>query len=212
MDFLSGVLRSSLQKNDVELVQKSAIVMLAWGGVLNKNQERLAEMGDGICDYFSRAREILNLSETRLSNHEGIIINAGFTKLYSLILDDFIMYDSRVGAALGLMGRLFAEDKGLVSIPPAIEFSFGSGRVSGEQHRDRRDPSHGRYRFPRFNGNSKLHLNDNIKASWLLKSVADNTASRFALLPQEGLLDERLTAIQAALFMIGYDVEVNNGV
>lgn len=29
-------------------------------------------------------------------------MNSGFAKLYSLIIDDFVIYDSMVGAALGL--------------------------------------------------------------------------------------------------------------
>jgi hypothetical protein len=151
--------------------------------------------------------ESLNLSDTHLGNHEGII-NSGFTKLYALLIDNFIMYDGRVGAALGLLGRLYAEEMGLEKIPQAIEFSFGSGKVSvGKQLAgNRRNPSKGRYKLSEFSGNHYRHINDNIKASWLLKALADKTTSRFALLPQGPLLNERLTAIQSALFMIGYDV------
>lgn len=106
------------------------MAMLQWGGVTNKNQERIASMGSGICDYFQKAQVSLNLADTRLGHHPGIFINSGFTKLYSLLVDDFIMYDGRVGAALGMLGRIYAEEVGLNKIPASIEFSFGSGRTS----------------------------------------------------------------------------------
>jgi hypothetical protein len=122
------------------------------------------------------------------------------------------MYDGRVGVAMGLLGRLYSEELGLEKIPKEIEFSFGGGKVSGGKQLtgNRRSPSKGNYKLPEFAGNHYRHINDNIKASWLLKALADNTKSRFALLPQGALLNERLTAIQAALFMIGYDVRRHN--
>ena len=38
-------------------------------------------------------------------------MNSGFTKIYSLYIDDFIIYDSRVGAALGFLVRCYCEEK-----------------------------------------------------------------------------------------------------
>ena len=87
-------------------------------------------------------------------------------------------------------------------------FSFGRGKEAGPYTPgpNRRDPSLGSFKFPEFTGDRRQHLNDNIKDSWLLKEVADNTKSQFSQLPQEPPLNERLTALQSALFMIGYDV------
>jgi hypothetical protein len=209
MNLLAETFRSAVHREDAAMTCKSALAMLTWGGVLNHNRERIVGMGAGICDYFKRIEEGLNLSNARLGNHEGIFINSGFTKLYFLLVDDFIMYDGRVGAALGLLGRLYAQETGLAKIPEMIEFSFGCGKVSAGRQADgnRRDPSTEKYTLPGFIGNHTRHLNDNIKASWLLKELADKTVSSFALLPQEPPLNKRLTAIQSALFMIGYDVQ-----
>lgn len=208
LETIADELRSSIQVNNVNMLQKSILAMLTWGGVLYRNRERIASMGDSICDYFKKVKGHLNLSKVCLGEHDGVFMNSGFTKLYFLLVDNFIMYDGRVGAALGLLGRLYAEENGLARIPSAIEFSFGRGREqSGQtQAKNRRDPSWGKYRLPGFSGNYNRHINDNIKASWLLKAVADKTASRFAHLPQGFPLNERLTAIQSALFMVGYNV------
>jgi hypothetical protein len=208
MSDLSRQFREAVSANDAKLTTSSALEMLKWGGVLNHNRERILKLGDKSPAHFKKIRESLDLNRATLVSNEQIFVNSGFTKLYFLLVDNFIMYDGRVGAALGLLGRLYAEEKGLNSIPPAIEFSFGSGKTSasGQEEADRRDPSKGRYNLPRFSGRLDRHLNDNIKASWLLKSIADHTTSRFAKLSQEPPLNERLTAIQSALFMIGYDV------
>ena len=208
LHFLAGAFRSSLDTNDVDLAYKSALAMLRWGGVLHRNRECLDSMGSGLCDYFRKAKEHLTLSKVRLGSHDEIWMNSGFTKLYFLLVDNFIMYDGRVGAALGLLGRIYAEEAGLEKIPPSFEFSYGSGKeLNKQKKRNRRDPGRGKYRLPLFNGRQNRHCNDNIKASWLLKSLADRTSSRFARIPQGPLLNERLTAIQSALFMIGYDVK-----
>jgi hypothetical protein len=152
-------------------------------------------------------QESLKLKSAWFGLKNDIHINSGFTKLYFLLVDDFIMYDGRVGAALGLLGRLYAEEKGLAAIPDPVKFSFGSGKVAvpntGE---NRRNPSTNKYILPEYSGNRARHLSDNIKASWLLQAIADRTTSRFSLLPQDPPLNMRLTAIQSALFMVGYDV------
>jgi len=49
------------------------------------------------------------------------------------------------------------------------------------------------------------------KASWLLKELANNTLSRFKELDQHTPLNRRLTALQLALFMIGYGVRTFRG-
>lgn len=134
-----------------------------------------------------------------------------------MLVDNFIMYDGRVGAAPGLLGRLYAEEHNLATVPSPIEFLFGRGKTYGNNPDtpNRRNPSSERYQLPEFAGRPKRHLKDNNKASWLLKDLADNTKSRFALLPQSLLLKERLIALQSALFMVVYDVlsqAVNNAV
>lgn len=67
-------------------------------------------------------------------------------------------------------------------------------------------PAWGPTASPEFSFDRCRHLDDNIKASWLPKELADNTRSRFSGLTQDPPLNERLTALQSALFMIGYDV------
>lgn len=207
MEDLAGTLRSAVRNGNNPLAIKASLSMLAWGGVLAWNQERIEQLGSQICNYFTYVQESLDLQKVSLQFQNDIHINSGFTKLYFLLVDDFVMYDGRVGAALGLLGRLYAEETGLAAIPDPVKFSFGSGKVAAPNNKvNRRNPSTNKYKLPEFGGNRVRHLTDNIKASWLLKAIADRTSSRFSLLPQDPPLNMRLTAIQSALFMVGYDV------
>jgi hypothetical protein len=204
---LASVLRNAVKDGNNALAIKASLSMLSWGGVLLGNQKRIEELGSQICNYYTYVQECLNLKSVCLGLQNDIHINSGFTKLYFLLVDDFIMYDGRVGAALGLLGRLYAEDKGLAAIPDPVKVSFGSGKVAAPNTgENRRNPSTNKYKLPEFSGNRARHLSDNIKASWLLQAIADKTTSRFSLLPQDPPLNMRLTAIQSALFMVGYDV------
>ena len=208
---LAKEFRPAVSSGDNEVARKCALAVLKWGGVLNKNEKRIVAMGSDICSYFSFVRDNLNMSTVRLGEHRGIHINSGFTKIYHLLIDDFIMYDGRVGAALGLLGRKYCEETGIKSIPTEIEFSFGRGQeaTAGMTGPNRRDPSYGIYVLPEFTGDIERHLNDNIKASWLLKELLDTTESKFSFLPEAPPLNERLTALQSGLFMVGYDVRNN---
>lgn len=134
-------------------------------------------------------------------------MNSGFTKIYSLIVHDFVIYDSRVGAALGLLVRNFCEETGRVKTPEELRFAWGAKRrgasVNTKITDNPRNPSYKGYKFPILTNNTKLHINNNIRANWLLKEVLQRTTSKF------NMLDEnlRLRALEAALFMIGYDVK-----
>ncbi len=205
---LANIFRPAVEKGDVEATINCALSVLDWGGVLGKNRARVIAMGRDICGNLAYISEKLKMNTVRLGENQDIHINSGFTKIYSLLVDDFIMYDGRVGAALGLLGRLYCQETGLVKIPQEIEFSYGRGQEApgGMTGPNRRNPSTAAFRLPEFTGNRQRHLDDNIKAGWLLKDLADKVSSKFNDLPQSPPLNERLTALQSALFMIGYDV------
>ncbi|RQD75865.1 MAG: hypothetical protein D5R97_05375 [Candidatus Syntrophonatronum acetioxidans] len=168
-------------------------------------------MMDRLCQYLKNLQEKLDLEKQKIQLEDEIGITSGFIKRYALLIDDFIMYDGRVGAALGLLVRSFCEEASLNSIPQELLFSYGKGREAEASsiESNRRNPFLGKYRFPEMAGNPERHLRDSIRSSWLLKGVLDSTNSKFNTLQQNGPLDMRLWALQSALFMIGYDVRYN---
>ena len=206
---MSERLRQSVREDNTKLCRDCCTAILAWGGVKAKNEKRILSMGESLCQYLKTVQEKLDLESEKIQLNGEFIITSGFVKIYALLVDNFIMYDGRVGAALGLLARRYCEEERLESIPQELLFSFGRGREAEASsiESNRRNPSRGNYRFPEMTGNPEQHLKDSIRASWLLKRILENTNSRFNTLPQNGPLDMRLWALQSALFMIGYDVK-----
>jgi len=208
---MSEGLRQSVREENTRFCIECCTDILKWGGVIASNGDRLISMGDKLCQYFKTLQEKLDLEKQKIQLNDEIVITSGFIKIYALLIDDFIMYDGRVGAALGLLARSFCEEAGLDSIPHELLFSFGKGREAevSSSESNRRNPSLGKYRFPEMAGNPEGHLRDSIRSSWLLKGVLESTNSKFNNLQQNGPLDIRFWALQSALFMIGYDVRYN---
>ncbi|OFV71414.1 MULTISPECIES: hypothetical protein [Acetobacterium] len=203
---LSQGLRRSLEDGDPKICRKHCYAVLQWGGVLSNNDKRIDGLGDEICDYLKQIKT--RLADDRSSGdyyQPGMIMNAGFTKIYSLCMDDFIIYDGRVGAALGLLVRKFCEAFSLAAVPDELAFAWGKGKESAYKPsaENRRNPGSKRYPFPELSNNPKRHTENNIRANWLIRELADQTESEFKKLDHE----LRIRAMEAALFMIGYQVK-----
>lgn len=198
---ISRGLVNSLKDNDNERFRQYSLSVLQWGGVLNKNKDRINDMGDDLISYFKNAIVILDPDTTdTASDFNHIIMNSGFTKIYSLLVSDFIIYDGRVGATLALLVRLFIEDCGDFNIPKQLNFAYGNARVSKYEKNviNRRNPSNDNIRFPQLTNNPILHIDNNIRANWLIKKVLEE--SMFCN------NENPIRKFEAALFMIGYDV------
>lgn len=184
--------------NDILLCSKS---VLQWGGVLRKNYDKLSNMGDGLIQYFESAIEVLNPDSVNTSdNFDGIYMNSGFTKLYSLLIDDFVIYDSRVGAALGFLVRNFLEDENIKDIPEELCFSYGNSRPTKSDTGaiNKRNPSSSIHKFPQLGANKNKHIKSNIYANWLLSEIAKKSRFQYETSP--------IRALESSLFMIGYQV------
>lgn len=147
-------LRESVANSLDDACQKHCFSILAWGGVLPKNKPRVEKLSsDGsLSSYLQKVKVRLN-PETfdTMDGYDGIEMNAGFTKIYSLLIDDFVIYDGRVGAALGLLVRLFAEERQLTTIPKPLLFAYGDSRpVKADKiakGQNRRNPSTALFKF-----------------------------------------------------------------
>ena len=192
---ISRGLRQSMDQKDPRNLLSYSRSVLKWGGVTPSNLERLAQMGDAIYDYYRDAIARLEpLTVATSDNFEGLIMNSGFTKIYSLLLDDFVIYDSRVGAALCLLVRDYLEEIEVLEIPATLGFAWKD--VRGERN-GRREPSKGHYRFRELSG--RCHIDNNVRANWLLKDIAHKSKFTSTQSPTR--------ALEAALFMIGYSVK-----
>jgi hypothetical protein len=119
-----------------------------------------------------------------------------------LHIENFMMYDGRVGSGLCYLVREFCKATGRDKVPDTLAFTFGKGRT-----KKLRDPNDGKYQF-RNHGRESYYkypykrIMWTIKASWLLnKALENNPKSKFNTEPAEPL-----RAFEAALFMMGDDL------
>ncbi|GJN55073.1 hypothetical protein [Pseudomonas tohonis] len=207
-----SALRSDLQRalspplNDTAACL-GAIEVMTWGGVRAGNVRWLNANTGGLASLLIDTRDALNANDTsdhRLTN-PGLRFNSGMTKVYSLICDSLIIYDSRVAAALGWIVTKFCQAMGLSQVPAELCFPWAPAKEApGTPSPKQRNPSVRNLTFSSLRADAS-HAKWNMKASWLLEAVlASHYArhSRFTSIPQ----NERLRAIEAALFMIGYDL------
>jgi len=126
-------------------------------------------------------------------------MNAGWTKYYALALPNHIIYDGRVGAALGfLVQRYLASLSHFAGVPEKLQFLW----ANGDGGRTLRDPSTGGHQFGKLYGGcygSKSWARVNVWANWILSDARDKAGAEWCAGP------DGLRRLEAALFMLGYD-------
>ncbi|MFN6374516.1 MAG: hypothetical protein ACK4YD_05040 [Chitinophagia bacterium] len=197
--------RAILEQDNTQLINFS-IDVLRWGKVINRNLPYIVNYQN--LEYGSFMEEviagcnILNLNEfdDETSFNINLRLNSGFTKIYSLLIENFIIYDSRVSLALCRMIGEYLNENIIRDIPNELNFRIPPRRNGGNG-----------YHFNEniiFRGiNSPIqHQINNVRSSWILNKVLtddDNFNSNFSQLPYE----IRLRALESALFMIGYGIQ-----
>lgn len=192
---------SAISNGDLKACQNYCLMILDWGGVLAHNKDKLLSLGSKLPEYLASCTRLFAASDLTCNgkykvsvNGESInvIMNAGFTKLYSMICSSFIIYDGRVGGALGFLETKFYKKTGNTQ-SKLLSFHYGSAR--GKQTRN---PSVNNYKFSILSAGN-IHTRDNLKANWLLSEALENQTTL------KGDKAELMRDIECALFMIGYD-------
>ena len=120
-------------------------------------------------------------------------MNSGFSKIYSLLVDGFPIYDSRVACGIASLVRLFCEETGREEVPTQLALGIPPNRGSVN-----RNPSSERLVFPRlWSTSTRRYAESNVRAAWLLDALA-------AFPPFCELGKDRQRALQSAMFMVGY--------
>lgn len=210
LETLRNELNAGLADGDNERVRLAAIGVMKWGGVENGNVKWLNDRRDKLCDIIGRTRDALDAGDTEQSHlvDRNLRFTSGMSKIYSLVCKDFVIYDSRVAAALGRAVVQFCgdNDPALSEVPTGLEFPWAPAKASSNAaNPPQRDPGKPPFDFPRL-GAGRNYAVWNMKASWLLDAIIDHCSahsSGFARLESKML---RLRALEAALFMIGYDL------
>lgn len=187
-------IREAADRKDSLTFLGAAREVLRWGGVVGGNARRLEALGGEAIPLLQINARLLDPATADLERVWVVQpMSSGFSKLYSLLLDDFPIYDSRVACALGSLVRWFCEEtEGVAEVPRLLAFG-----IPPNQGNASRDPSCGEVSFPKIRyGGSGLHARSNVMAAWVLDELA--THGSFGKLG-----NERQFALQSAMFMIG---------
>ncbi len=168
------MLRVSVAREDADTFLEAAICVVRWGGVPQGNEPRLRELNDMALPTLKAAARVLNPADADLRQLQDVPdMNSGFSKIYSLLLDGFPIYDSRVACALDSLVRLYCEESNLPEVPKTLAFGIPASRGSVN-----RDPSGEVFKFPRLRAGQPQHYaTSNIKAAWLMGALATTDPS-----------------------------------
>lgn len=211
-DAALNALRHALQSainagNDNQTLTASSAVM-SWGGVSAGNVRWLTANAKGLAKTIASVCAALNsdnLSHPLLTGCQPLRFNAGMTKVYSLLVNDFIIYDSRVAAALGWIVVKYCQARQLPAVPHVLAFPWAPAKEAPEARLPKnRDPGMGNYHFPRLIS-GELHAIWNLKAGWILAEVLARAPGNLFNTPNVPALRQ----LEAALFMLGYDLPLN---
>lgn len=206
---LQNRLREAVDSGNYIACLKVCEMILKWGGVLGSerwgNKKILLELDVQAPLYLENVRKFFN-SDCELRDSYKIdingkcielIMNAGFTKIYSLLCTNFIIYDGRVGAALGRLVDTYLNSLGdnrPTAVPQGLSFCYGKAKNPNVS----RNPSSNEYKFMALTKNYPLHTSNNLKANWIIDGLNLDQSPGFSR------QNNSTRAFEAALFMIGY--------
>ena len=198
LDRLAADLQSAIRQNSSRDVCAILRAIMHWGGVDNKHRQRrtfewIERNGDEISAKLSYAVDLIKDERASLESFDGVnlIMNSTMTKVVSLADPEqrLVIYDGRIGGALGFFVAKFAEEREIRQHDLADQLLFALDRET------KRTPGTKRIHFPVLFGSARdrCHALMVRWASQLICLVAEECQAS----PRE---------IEAALFMWGYNV------
>lgn len=202
-------LADALSKADpterTEATRDWALFVLEWGRVTARNKAWVFKHQASLPSILSQTANALRQGDDDVIFSRGqrlVRFNSGMSKIYSLLVPDFVIYDSRVAAALGWLIVHWCRDTGQLEVPETLRFRWlPSRQPAGSRRALLRNPSVGGLKFPRQWSSARMYARSNLRASWVLSEAlrqSEGTAFHAARKP--------LRALEAALFTLGYDL------
>jgi len=191
------------QMEETELANWAAAIM-RWGGVYTKRGNG-PWLDSKRASFSAYLRPVLRaLSDTSGIAHLGIVdlrSNAGTTKIHSLALPQFVIYDSRVAGALAWLVLRWSRHQN-AAVPAHLRFACMRANTTKSKVKMR---SPDETLFPYFAASGPLlahqrHATWNLRANWI---ISDALTRANAVAGQEKWSPRQ---VEAALFMMGADL------
>jgi len=187
---------------------EASVDVMRWGGVAARNTDWLEANKVGLDRMLQDVQAAIGAGDDQAPalRSKNLRFNSGMTKVYSLLCKDFIIYDSRVAAGLGWMVVKYCQAHGLFKVPEALCFPWAAAKEGKNALAPkRRDPGTGGLKFKGLRSGHH-HAMWNMRASWVLSSVLAHPGAAGSRFQRVATPNDPLRALEAALFMIGYDL------
>lgn len=192
---LAAQLRASYPDSVGRCVE-AAEEVLRWGGVYRNNGPWITANPQQLIRSMQTVAKLHRAGTWPLQGGlPRARMNSGFTKIYALQLPGFIIYDSRVAAALALLALIYRANNDNKMPPIARDLRVMAGRAG--------------HRTPqaiKVCAGESDHLRANLAANWLIGQVFARHPQLRADWREHTVGVDEYRALEAALFMVGYDI------
>ncbi|MBH8613793.1 hypothetical protein I4N56_024995 [Pseudomonas mohnii] len=212
---IAARLRSALAENDHAAALQACLDIFDWGGVARKEDDaslvwvKAQAVAKTLCGSILAAVELLRPGCTQsLKAFDGkdLLMNSAMTKIYAAAdPKNIIIYDGRVGAALGLLARQWLEAAGESVVPADLAFRWGPNTKTPSNKVETRDPSRGGFQFIQLYRSTAREPNPTQTWAELVR-MTNRLLREVIRLRAQAQQSVTLLALERALFMVGYDV------
>lgn len=223
LSLFAEALSDARRRCDNDAVAQVCVEIQFWGGTGRgedspnvkwlRERQACADLDKRLCGYLDLCEKRFGNGEhylpsrgadrTTSGNEVGIRSNAGLTKIYSLAFGNFAIYDARVAAALGRILLKHLQMQETTTVPDDLNIRW-TRRTTDYS---RRDPAAHGLKLPVWDGNDLEHLWSNVRVNWILReALVDTKFEEEVYRRPERYPVTPLRALEAALFMLGYDV------
>lgn len=212
---IAAGLRKSLAANDDAAALVACKAIFAWGGVARKADDasllwvQSQAAAKTLCRSILKAVELLDRqSAASLKDFNGktLLMNSAMTKIYAAAApDSLIIYDGRVGAALGLLARTWLLVKAQRTVPADLAFRWGPNTKTEKQKDETRNPSQDLFVFTNLYTASSDIPARNREWAELVRMSSRLLWATGEILGAQGYT-VTLSMLERSLFMLGYDV------
>lgn len=209
---LSKWLNDAVNSGDQKQTFDAARGIMNWGGVSGaSNLLKELHKSNRLISYLMSVRQLLavnGLPTQRISDISSkniLKFDSGLTKIHALHENDGSpIYDSRVAAAISLLYQLYRETAPS-SVKSSLSFPCGSAR--GDQLRNPGDLGFKKSRAFYYRIADHEWAQTQLQLGWIFSDLLQKNPMLFQ---KEGDLSDRAHALEASLFVIGYDLRCFN--
>lgn len=211
---LSDALRDAVRSGINSATLDACRDILVWGGNRDWNVGAwpfLAGMASAgkLCRYIADTGASFSLATARLSalTPPAGLMNSMLTKVHALYASDGMpIYDSRVAAAIASLVEMWRVDTGKSGAPLPPALAFPATTRSRTVHRLFPHADHPGVMAYGAPGTITQWSSAKVRLGWVMESVLNRLPGLFSDRCKTPSLADRMHAIEASLFMIGYDV------